>query len=49
LYFTRVHADVPGDTSFPEVDWTQWQRIESDKHSADANHEFSFTFETYSR
>jgi dihydrofolate reductase len=49
LYLTRVHADVAGDARFPEVDWTRWKRVESENQSADANNDFSFTFETYSR
>ncbi|MCC7334141.1 MAG: dihydrofolate reductase [Pirellulaceae bacterium] len=25
IWLTRVLADVPGDTYFPDVDWDQWQ------------------------
>lgn len=25
IWLTRVLADVPGDTFFPEIDWDQWQ------------------------
>jgi len=49
LYLTRVHANVPGDAHFPDVDWSQWERVDSQDHSSDANHEFAFTFETYRR
>ena len=29
LYFTRVDANVEGDTFFPDVAWNQWRLIES--------------------
>lgn len=25
LYLTEVHADIAGDTHFPEVDWSAWR------------------------
>ena len=28
LYVTLVHADIAGDTFFPEIDWTHWRLIE---------------------
>ena len=30
LLITWVEADVPGDTFFPEVDWSQWDQIEDE-------------------
>ncbi len=49
LYFTRVNANVEGDTSFPEVAWNQWRLIESEQHSADDKNEYPFAFEVYER
>src|SRR5690606_3178604 len=32
LYLTRVHAEIPGDTLFPAVDWASWREIERERH-----------------
>ncbi len=44
LYFTRIHADVPGDTHFPDIVMEDWTELESDYHPADDRHAFAFTF-----
>ncbi len=49
MYLTRVHAEVEGDVWFPQVDWKQWERLESEARSADDRHESAFTFETWQR
>jgi dihydrofolate reductase len=49
LYITRVHANVEGDTVFPNTDFSQWRQVQSAAHSADAKNEFPFTFEIYER
>jgi dihydrofolate reductase len=47
LYLTRVHADIAGDTYFPDVNWKNWQRIAAEEHGSDGNNEYPFSFETY--
>lgn len=49
LYLTRVHATFDGDTRLPAIDWDQWQRIETRRHSADARNEHDYSFEVYRR
>ncbi len=49
IYLTRVHADVDGDTYLTGIDWSQWQRLESEPHYADDRNQFDFTFEVYGR
>ena len=44
LYFTRIHADIPGDTHFPDIVMDDWIELESDYHPADDRHAFAFTF-----
>jgi dihydrofolate reductase len=44
LYLTRVEADVPGDTYFPEIDWHQWQEVSRESHVADERNQFDYTF-----
>jgi dihydrofolate reductase len=48
-YLTRVHADVAGDTYFPEYDKSEWRLVESESHAADARNEYPCTFEVYER
>jgi dihydrofolate reductase len=49
LNFTRVNANVEGDTFFPEIAWNQWRLIESEQHAADDKNEYPFAFEVYER
>ena len=49
LHLTRVHAEISGDTSFPEIDWNQWTRIQAERHPADGRNQFDFSFEIFRR
>lgn len=49
IHLTRVHADVPGDVTFPDVDWSDWTLVEEKTHPADARHAFPFTICRYDR
>lgn len=44
IYLTRVHADISGDTFFPELDPTEWQETLVSHHPADERHAHSFSF-----
>jgi dihydrofolate reductase len=49
IYLTHVHADVPGDTYFPDFDPTQWVDLECSTHPADKEHMHPLTFVTLER
>ena len=49
LYLTRVRADVAGDTHFPAYEESDWHRLESEPHEANASNNFPFCFELYER
>jgi len=49
IYLTHVHADVPGDTFFPDFDPTQWADVEYTSHPADEQHAYPVTFMTLER
>ncbi len=49
LYITRVLAALDGDTWFPEIDWSQWQLLSQESHTADAKNQFDYRFEIYQR
>jgi len=49
MYLTHVHADVPGDITFPEFDSTQWADVECSSQPADEEHAYPLTFVTLER
>jgi dihydrofolate reductase len=49
VYLTRVHADINGDATFPDLDDDRWKVVERIEHKADETHAHPFTFETYER
>lgn len=49
IYLTRVHADVDGDTYFPEFDEKLWNLVSEERHEADARHAHAFTFQVLNR
>ena len=49
FYLTRVHAEVAGDATFPDVDWSAWRLVKSERNTADAKNEFDYSFEDYQR
>lgn len=42
LYLTFVHAEVPGDTYFPDVDFSEWVEVDRLDHPADERHAYPF-------
>jgi dihydrofolate reductase len=49
IYLTHVHADVPGNITFPEFDSTQWADVEYASQPADDEHAYPLTFVTLER
>jgi dihydrofolate reductase len=50
MYLTRVHAEVEGDTFFPEFDdVTEWKLIDSEHCDADEKNQYPYSFLTYER
>lgn len=49
LYLTRVHANLDGDTWFPEWSERDWQLISSEPHQADEKNQYDYSFELYQR
>ena len=49
IYLTQVHAEVPGDTSFPDFDPTQWVDAEFSEYRADEKNAYDMTFVTLER
>ncbi len=50
MYITRVHTSIPdADAFFPSVDHTHWTLVWEEKHQADEQHKFDYTFQKYER
>lgn len=49
LELTVVHAEIEGDTYFPEFDLSAWTITEDERHEADERHEYAFSFRCYER
>ena len=49
IYITRVERDYEGDTSFPEIDYSQWELTSSEHHERGEEYDGAFTFYTYDR
>ncbi|MBR2367108.1 MAG: dihydrofolate reductase [Alistipes sp.] len=49
IYITYVDCDYEGDTSFPEVDYSQWELVASERHERGEEYEHPFEFRTYDR
>ena len=47
--WTEVHADVEGDTVFPEWDRRAWEEVSRTAHAADERHAHPFAFVEYVR
>ena len=48
VYLTTVHAQVDGDTYFPDLD-ERWKETWSEGHAADERHAHAFTFRLLER
>jgi len=49
IYLTRVHADVEGDSYFPELDDAEWTLVSAAYHASDERHALGYTFMRYER
>jgi len=49
IYLTRIHAEVDGDTHFPEIDFSDWELVSEEHHQADEQNEFAYSFLVYER
>jgi dihydrofolate reductase len=49
IYLTRIEADIPGDTVFPPLDYSQWVETDSRRFAADERNAYDMTFVTLER
>jgi dihydrofolate reductase len=49
IYLTRVHITIEGDTSYPQINQSQWKLTKSDSFPADEKNNYPYTFEVWDR
>lgn len=49
LYLTLVHADVPGNRFFPEINWEEWKEISREDHAHDEQSLYDLSFVIFDR
>jgi dihydrofolate reductase len=49
IYLTLVHAEISGDTFFPEFDMREWRETSRAHHEADEKNPYAYSFVTYDR
>jgi dihydrofolate reductase len=49
IYLTRVHANVEGDTYYPELDRNKWKLVNAQSFPADDKNNYPYTFEVWER
>ena len=49
LYLTQVHHSFDADTFFPEIDFTRWKSISSERIEAGEKNEFAHTYTEFIR
>lgn len=49
IYLTRVHTRVEGDTSYPELDLSEWKKIKETSFPADEKNNYPYTFEVWEK
>jgi dihydrofolate reductase len=49
IYMTRVHVSPAGDTYFPTINDSEWQKVSSTAFEVDEHHAYSYTFEIWQR
>ncbi len=49
LYLTEVHAEVAGDTFFPDWDRAAWREVAREQHQAPGEDSYRYSFTVYER
>lgn len=49
VFLTRVHAELEGDTFFPELDPLEWSLVSNLDFPADEKHAYAYSFQVFER
>jgi dihydrofolate reductase len=47
IYLTRIHAEIEGDTFFPEIDGSRWREVAREDREPDDRNPYRFSFIDY--
>lgn len=47
IYMTVIHANITGDTFFPEINQKQWELAEEQHYPADVKNSYDYTFQVW--
>lgn len=49
LYLTEVDLQVDGDVFFPKINFSDWNLLSEERHTADEKNEYNYTFKLLSK
>ena len=49
LYLTEVHAVVDGDARLPDINWQVWRETQRERHAAEGNNPYDYSFVVFER
>lgn len=49
IYLTEIHQQFAGDAFFPELNKDEWHEVSREKHTADENNAYDYSFVVYER
>jgi dihydrofolate reductase len=49
IYLTRVHANIEGDTFYPEINKDKWDLADQQSFPADEKNNYAYTFEVWDK
>ena len=49
LVLTKVDCDIAGDVFYPDIDFSEWEELSSERFSKDSNNDYDFIVSTYER
>lgn len=49
VYLTRVHAEIPGDVTFPTLLESEWREVSREDHDADEKNLHAYSFLSFER
>ena len=47
IYLTSIDDNFEGDTFFPTINWSEWEKIEEQKFEADKKNKYNYSFITF--
>ncbi len=49
LYFNTIHAEIEGDTNWPDMDWKAWKLLSVENHEADEKNKYPYSFSVFEK